>query len=461
MTLTPGTRLGPYEILSLLGAGGMGEVYRARDTRLGRDVAVKTIPRALAADPRHAQRFELEARAAGSLNHPNVVSIFDVGSHEGTQFVVMELAEGRTLREHLTDGPLPIGRALEIAMQCAEALDAAHAKGIVHRDLKPANLMIGPGGRVKVLDFGLAKVVGRESPGAPRAAGAAWSTASGTIAGTVPYMAPEQLRGEPVDTRADLFALGVVLYEMATGRLPFTGATPADIASAILRDTPLSARALRADLPMEVDQVIERALEKSPADRFETASEMRRALALAESGLESALGARPPSETGLAAFGEPFRRAASGATVVPSIAVLPFVNRSQEEGDEYFSDGLADELLNVLAKIQGLRVVGRTSSYQFKGVNADLRVIGKRLNVAALVEGSVRKTGNRVRISVQLVKVADGFHLWSESYDRTLDDIFAVQDDIAQSVVKELRTTLLGEAPDSKAGEAAKADVAI
>ncbi|HET9250578.1 MAG TPA: protein kinase [Candidatus Eisenbacteria bacterium] len=466
MILAPGSRLGPYELLALLGAGGMGEVYRARDTRLGRHVAVKVIPRDLARDRRRVQRFELEARAAGALNHPNIVSIFDVGTHRGTRFVVMELAEGHTLREIVKRGPLPERDALEIAAQAAEGLDAAHAKGIVHRDLTPGNVMVSHEGRVKILDFGLAKLVRRdasaETDGGAMTLEGSFSSEEGSIAGTVPYMAPEQIRGEKLDARTDLFSLGILLYEMVTQRRPFGGDTPADIASSILRDRPIPPRDLRADLTEGLNRVVARCLEKDPALRYGSARELRSDLLLHRNRLEEGFDRDRTGAAGAshAADATVHERAPARVQGLPSIAVLPFANRSHDPDDEYFSDGLADELLNVLTKIPGLRVAGRTSSYQFKGRSEDLREIGRKLNVATLLEGTVRKSGNRVRISVQLVQASDGYHLWAQSYDRMLDDIFAVQDDIAQSVVKELRTTLLGEAPDSRAGAAARADVA-
>ncbi|HEU4333112.1 MAG TPA: protein kinase [Candidatus Eisenbacteria bacterium] len=462
MPFSPLTRVGPYIILAPLGAGGMGEVYRAEDTRLGRHVAIKAIPRPLAKDRRRLRRFELEARATSALNHPNIVSIFDVGQHKGLPFVVMELVEGRTLRSVLKeDGALPVPRALAYAAQVAEGLGAAHAKGIVHRDLTPGNVMVAEGGRVKVVDFGLAKLL-RPEPSARRDRSAAAEETSiseeGSVAGTVPYMAPEQIRGDEVDPRTDLFALGILLYEMVTGRRPFEGETAADVASAILRDRPAPARTLRLEVPEALDRLLARALEKEPQRRHGSATELLAELAEIARRLEPETSVtRSVPGQALAARSAP---AAAAAPSAPSIAVLPFANRSLAEEDEYFSDGLADELQSVLAKIPGLRVVGRTSSYQFKGTTEDLRVIGRKLGVATLLEGSVRKTERRVRISVQLVQVSDGFQLWSGTYDRTLDDILAVQDDIAQSVLKELRATLLGDVEDSRAGAAAIADVA-
>ena len=501
MPLAARTRLGTYEILDSLGAGGMGEVYRARDTRLGRDVAIKVLPEAVASSPDRLARFEREARTVAGLNHPNIVTLFSVEDEDGVRFLTMELVEGQSLDRLVTPGGLPISRVLDLSLALAGALVAAHERGVIHRDLKPGNVMVTRDGWLKVLDFGLAKVAaieGGEGPGQGATIGASAQapiSTYGQVLGTVPYMAPEQVRGETVDARSDLFAFGAIVYELATGRRPFAGSTPADVTSAILRDVPAPVVSLRVDLPRDINRIVVRCLEKDPRDRFQTARDVYNELRyiVKEMGLGTAAPtpspgtapsgspvstpmwqqtpapAMPASRPVLAVATPPPTPSPSGSSAsgmgfapahdAPSIAVLPFVNRSRGEEDEYFSDGLADELLNVLTKVRGLRVAARASSFQFKGKNEDLATIGEKLNVGTLLDGSVRKSGNRVRISVQLIKASDRVQLWSETYDRSLDDIFAVQDDIAQSVVKELRATLLRDT-DSDASGTAKADVA-
>jgi len=447
MPLVIGTRVGNYEIMAPLGAGGMGEVYRARDTRLGREVAIKVLPTTVASSPERLARFEREAKTVAGLNHPNIVVLHSIEEAGGTRFLTMELVEGRDLSSLVSAGGLPLAQVLDVAIALSDALAAAHERGVVHRDLKPANVMVTREGRVKVLDFGLAKLATPDSGSDLTQAATVVSPLStdGQVVGTVPYMAPEQIRGDAVDARTDLFALGIVVYELASGKRPFTGETHMDVGHAILREQPRLLSSVRTDLPPDLDRIVGRCLEKNPRARFQTALDvsnelrgLRKELQRSESGLS----ARPASDK------------------VASIAVLPFLNRSASADDEYFSDGLADELLNVLSKIKGLRVIARSSAFTFKGRQATAGEIGRALDVATLLEGSVRKAGNRVRISVQLVNVADSSHLWSETYDRTLDDIFAVQDDIARSVVKELRALLLGQDADSKSSGEARAEVA-
>jgi serine/threonine protein kinase/Tfp pilus assembly protein PilF len=445
MPLTPATRLGPYEIVAPLGAGGMGEVYRARDPRLKRDIAIKVLPADVTSSPDRLARLEREATTVAGLNHPNIVVLHSIEEDGGTRFLTMELVEGRNLAALVAPGGLPLAQLLDLAIPLADALVAAHEKGIVHRDLKPANVMVTREGRVKVLDFGLAKLTRVDSDLDVTQAPTMATPISdvGQMVGTVPYMAPEQIRGEAVDARADLFSFGILVYELGCGRRPFEGRTFADVTSMILRDPPPPLTGVRSDLPLDLERILGRCLEKQPRERFQTAldvlNELRGLRRMIESGATSVM--KPATES------------------VASIAVLPFVNRSASADDEYFSDGLADELINVLARMRGLRVAARTSAFHFKGKDATIAEVGQALNVATILEGSVRKSGQRARISVQLVNVSDGYPLWSGTYDRTLEDMFAVQDDITQSVVNELRSTLLGEKADSQATVGVKADL--
>ncbi len=444
MPLAKGARLGAYEIIAPLGAGGMGEVYRARDTRLKRSIAIKVLPDDVASSPERLARLESEATTVAGLNHPNIVVLHSIEEEAGVRFLTMELVDGDSLDRSVTRGGLPAMHLIELGIGMADALAAAHEKGVIHRDLKPANVMVTKDGRVKVLDFGLAKrsPSGSNTDLTRAATMTSPMSIEGQVVGTLPYMAPEQVRGGPVDARTDLFALGVVLYELASGRRPFGGASAADITSAILRDTPKPLRALRPELPPDLDRIVSRCLEKNPSERIQSALDAGNELRRLRRELERSVSGIAPA-----------------AEKMASIAVLRFVNRSASADDEYFSDGLADELLGVLAKIKGLRVTARTSSFQFKGSKDDAPTIGRKLGVATLLEGSVRKAGNRIRVSVRLVNAIDSSHLWSETYDRTLEDIFAVQDDIANAVVKELRTTLLGESNDSEMNGRVKAEV--
>jgi len=419
MALSPGSRLGPYEIVALLGAGGMGEVYRARDPRLGREVAIKTIHERLGADEDARRRFTRETRAVAALSHPNVVAIHDVGVENGVLFAVTELLEGETLRGRLERGSIPWMEALGIATAIADGLAAAHARGIVHRDLKPANVFLTADRRVKVLDFGLATTPPAsgwtvDSPTLSRA------TMAGTILGTVSYMSPEQARGAMTDARSDVFSLGCVLHEMLTGSGAFLRPSLAETLAAVLKEEEAP---LPAGIPPALARVIHRCLEKDPGRRFPSASEVASELRAADSGEPSAAG---------------------GEAVEPlnSLAVLPFADLSPQKDQDYFCDGLADELINALTRIRGLRVASRTSSFQFKGASADVREIGERLGVRAVLEGSVRRSGDRLRVTVRVTDVAKGFTLSSERYDRAVADVLEVQDDIAQRVVQALEVRL-------------------
>ena len=397
MGLSAGTHLGPYEILSQLGAGGMGEVYKARDTRLQRDVAIKILPAAFAADPDRLHRFQQEARAIAILNHPHICHLYDIGP----DYLVMEYIEGQQLC-----CPLPPDDALRLSMQIGAALQEAHSKHILHRDLKPANIMVSANGEAKLLDFGLAKFENAEVDVTQ------W-TLGGTLVGTTAYMSPEQAEGRELDSRSDIFSFGAVLYELFSGRRAFPGETTAQVLSSILRDDP-------PPLPfMAVDAVVKRCLSKNPGERFQIMADLLAALQQATM--------QPAAEPRILS---PVQRL--------SIAVLPFANLSADPDNEYFSDGLAEEIINALIRVPGLKVIGRTSAFAFKSKNENVGRIAQALGVAYVLEGSVRRAGNRVRVMAQLLSTSDGSHTWSERYDRQLTDIFAIQDDIAQSIVAEL-----------------------
>ena len=457
-----GVELGRYRILDRVGVGGMGEVYRARDQHLARDVAIKVLPSGTLINEAARKRFHKEAQILSRLNHPNIATIYDFDTQQGLDMLVMELVSGNKLSEKMTK-PLPEKEILSLGVQLAEGLSAAHELGIVHRDLKPDNLRLSSDQRLKILDFGLAKLLPQ-----PTSLTTESHDATPAMAGTLPYMAPEQLRGQEIDARTDIYAAGCVLYQMATARRPYPEVETFQLISAILHRPLLPPGAINHELSPELARVIAKCMEKEPEDRYQSAKELAIDLRRFERGSEVyASGhawpiayARPNRRKTFAAVAMAIvaialiagslwyaraRRAAHAANITPSIAVLPFADLSPQKDQEYFSDGLAEEMLDSLAKIQDLHVAARSSSFQFKGEGEDLRSIGQKLNVAAVLEGSVRKQGKRVRISVQLVKVSDGFQLWSQVYDRDLTDIFAVQEEIARSVASSLRLTLLGQ----------------
>jgi serine/threonine protein kinase/Tfp pilus assembly protein PilF len=415
-----GRTIAQYRVTAKLGEGGMGQVYRATDTKLKRDVAIKVLPADFTHDEDRRARFEREAQLLAQLQHPNIAAIFGLEEWDGVRAIVMELVEGPTLAQRLVAGSLPVNECLSIARQIAEALEEAHGKGIVHRDLKPQNIKVTRTGQVKVLDFGLAKRDTAISGSLPdQATTQSLGTQAGTVLGTVGYMAPEQVRGEEVDGRADIFSFGCVLYEMLTGRLAFQRPTAIDTLSAILHEEPAPASRSRSELPPSADRLLSHCLEKDRARRFASCSELLGQLA--------------------AITGDPGAEVAD----VPSLAVLPFADMSPEHDQEYFCEGIAEELLNSLARIRGLRVASRTSSFRFKGLAADTREIGERLGVRAILEGSVRKAATRLRITVQLVDPRNGYQLWSERYDRELVDVFEIQDDIARRIVEALEVRLV------------------
>ena len=387
--LTPGTRLGPYQIESAIGAGGMGEVYKATDTRLGRTVAIKTLRVG------QGPRFLQEARAIAALSHPHICVLHDIGP----DYLVMEYLDGAPVQ-----GPLPLEEAMRVAVQIVDALEAAHGKGIFHRDLKPANIMMTRTG-AKVLDFGLAKIVADDSEAD------ATRTMAGTVLGTAAYMSPEQAQGRPADARSDVFSFGAVLYEILTGKRAFGGASMLETLSAVVHNDPPPSNSPAWD-------IVKRCLAKQPQQRFQTMAEVRAALQQVRSDRSP----RPQA--------------------VPSIAVLPFANMSRDPEDEYFSDGLAEEIINLLAQLPGLKVIARTSAFAFKGKNEDIRRIAETLGVTTILEGSVRRAGSRLRVMAQLIQASDGAHLWSQRYDREMADIFEVQDEISAAIASALKVKL-------------------
>ncbi len=453
--LKPDTRLSHYRIISKIGSGGMGAVYLAQDTKLDRKAAIKVLLPELGQNSDKLTRFIREAKAASALNHPNILTVYEIGEADGRSYIATELIDGMTLRDHLdSTRVMPLSSVLKIAVQVAEALAAAHAAGIIHRDIKPENIMVRKDGYAKLLDFGLAKL--SEAAGLP----AGGETIPGIVMGTIAYMSPEQARGRRVDSRSDIFSLGVVMYELLARRLPFAGETPSHTIIAILEKAPTPVSVIRPDVPAELELILRRTLEKDPQNRYRNAAD----LVLELKALRKRLEFEAELERTSAPHQTAEQRTMIFQTEVPqpagnTIAVLPFVNMSHGEEGDYFSDGLAEELLNVLSKIQGLRVAARTSAFSFKGKQTTIAEIGQALNVESVLEGSIRTSGNRVRISVQLVKVADGYHLWSETYNRKMDDIFAVQDDIASSVVGELRSMLLGTDPDTDAVSLVESEV--
>jgi TolB-like protein/Flp pilus assembly protein TadD len=428
-----GQTLSHYRIVEKIGQGGMGVVYKAHDERLDRDVAIKVLADEVAGDPDRLRRFEREARAVAALSHPNILEIFDFDTEGDVTYSVTELLEGETLREHLhkIGSPLPWRQVKEIGAAVADGLGAAHGKGVVHRDIKPSNIILCSDGRVKILDFGLAAIRAVVKSGVEAAPIEATLTREGSVMGTVGYMAPEQVRGLSADHRSDIFALGCILYEMLSGKQTFPGETSADVLSAILTRTPPSLSESVAKLPTALSGIVERCLEKNPQQRFQSAQDLAFAL--------QSLPATAPSSSA-EAMGVKLRNGAGR----PSVAVLPFANLSADPEQEFFCDGMAEEIINALAQVKGLRVVARTSAFAFKGKQQDVREIGGRLDVGAIVEGSVRKAGDRLRITAQLIDLRDDSHLWSERFDRRLEDVFAIQDEIALAVVEKLEVKLMG-----------------
>ena len=425
MSLTPGTRLGPYEIVAPLGAGGMGEVYRARDPRLDREVAVKVLPYSVRDDREARARFRREALALSRLNHPNIEMVLDLGEAGGTDYLVLEFVPGETLGARVARGRVPEREAAEIGSQVAEALAEAHERGVLHRDLKPGNIMVTPKGRVKVLDFGLAKI----SQAPSDETRSMDLTQVGTATGTLAYMAPEQLLGEPVDARADLYALGVVLYEITTGRRPFNAALVTALANEVLHGRLEPPRAHEPSLSARTEDVILRAMERERARRYQTAGEMLGEL-------------RRLAEPDAGDSGETVAMTAAPARRVTSIAVLPLENLSGDPAQDYFSDGMTEELIACLAQVRALRIISRTSVMRYKGQRKAIPEIARELNVDAVVEGSVRRAGDRVRITAQLIDAATERHLWAKSYERDMKEVFVLQGEVAAAIVEEIQVSV-------------------
>ncbi|MFI5180979.1 MAG: protein kinase [Thermoanaerobaculia bacterium] len=404
-----GHRIGHYEVFDSLGEGGMGVVYKARDARLGRLVALKVMRPEWASDVERKRRFVREARTASALNHPNILVIYEIDADEGLDYIAMEFVPGGTLADLIASGPLPAERALRLAAQVADALAAAHAAGIVHRDLKPSNIMMPVEDRVKVVDFGLAKSIG---PAAPTDETSAVVTVGGAILGTASYMSPEQAAGREADARSDLFSLGTILYEMLAGRRPFCGDSCATTLAAVLRDSPPPI----AGVVPQVARILDRCLCKDVRQRFQSAVDLKAAI-------ETCLAPRPGREK-------------------PSVAVLPFTNMTGSKEDDFLCEGLAEEIINALTRIPGLRVIARTSAFAVGRAGLDVREAGVRLDVGNILEGSVRREGRRVRVTAQLVTTSDGSHLWSERFDRELTGVLALEDEIAAAIATRLRLEL-------------------
>ena len=420
MSLVAGTRLGPYEIQSAIGAGGMGEVYKARDTRLDRTVAIKILPTELSSDDERRTRFAREAKTIAGLNHPHICTLYDVGEHDGATFLVMELLDGEPLRARLGDTRAAVPAIVDTAIQLADALECAHAKGIVHRDIKPENIFLTARGTAKLLDFGIAKLIAEQAV-ATEALTVVRAGTGPLALGTLAYMSPEQARGEPLDVRTDLFSLGVVLYEMATGSPPFRGTTAGALLGEILTKAPTAPVHLNPDVPADLERLVNKLLEKDRALRYQSAADLRVDLERLRRTLNAPAPARPEQ---------------------PSIVVLPFENLSPDPEQEYFCDGMTEEIITALSKIPGLRVISRNSAMTLKGTRKTARETGVLLHVGHVLEGSVRKAGQDLRINAQLIDAATDAHLWAERYAGTLDEVFSIQEKVASAIAEALKVTM-------------------
>ncbi len=459
-----GHTIGHYKIVEAIGTGGMGAVYLATDIVAERKAALKLLPLQFTGDAERLKRFEQEARAVVGLNHPNILTVYEIGEDHSIHYIASELIEGETLRHRLTRGPMKLSEAVDIAIQVTSALAVAHQAAIVHRDIKPENIMLRPDGYVKVLDFGIAKLAEQELPPATRRDQALFlvETSLGSILGTVRYMSPEQACGAHVDKRTDIWSLGVVLYEMITGHAPFSGDTPGEVMTSILEKEPAPLMTSNRQSPVELRRIIRRSLRKDRSERYQSASELLQALKNLRHKVELKAApvwlrwARSPMVLVLvllmfaAALAVPFYRRHDLVTRLPSeksIAVLPFLDLSETKDQEYFCEGMSEEIIGALAKVEGLRVVGRTSSFSFKGKNVNASEVGKKLNVGNVLAGSLRREGDRVRITAELVNTRSGFHVWTETYNRELAGVFVLQDEITRSIVDALKIRLAGALP--------------
>lgn len=464
MKLAAGRRLGPYEILGPIGAGGMGEVYRARDSRLERTIAVKVLPAVLAVDEVYRQRFEREARAASALNHPHIAHVYDVGVDEGTHYIAMEYVEGQNLRELLSRGPLDVDRIVDFGQQMASALEEAHSRGIVHRDIKSANAVVSANGQLKLLDFGLARKTLESAAALDSRIETEARTQAGFVVGTMPYMSPEQALGKEVDHRTDLFSLGVVLYELAVGRLPFVGDTATQTIDQICHATPDALSRSRKDVPAELERIVRKCLEKERDSRYATARDLLVDLRNLQRDRASGTGPRtaPGPRKGrrlllvgtavlvaaLAVVAGALNGKARRGASIGSVAVLPFENATGDPSNDYLCDGISESLINKLSSLPGLRVISRRSAFAFKGQKLGPAEIGRKLGVDALLLGSLAQRGASLAISAELVSVRDETQLWGEKYARSADDVLRVEGEIATTIARTLRRQLSGEATE-------------
>ena len=452
-----------FRIIEKLGEGGMGVVYKAMDLRLDRPVALKFLPENMLQDAQALERFRREARAASALNHPGICTIYDIGEQGGRGFIAMEFIDGETLRSHIQGKALPLGEVLRLGIQIAEALEVAHGEGIIHRDIKPANIFVTKRGQAKVLDFGLAKLVRKGvAAGDAGADGDATDSTSivGIISGTPSYMSPEQVRGDALDPRTDIFSLGLLLYEMATGRQAFSGRTGGVVIEAVLTRSPVPARSINPEIPPKLEEIINKALHKDREQRYQHAGEIRAELQRLERGSDTGAitvgiageSSRTASSGELPSSGEERARTATEKTggprtervskVIDSLAVLPFENASSDPEHEYLSDGIAGSLVNTLASVPKLRVMAQSTMFRYKGRHIDPQTVGRELKVRAVLTGRIMQSGGSLRIGTELVDVATGSQLWGAQYDRKPGDIFAIQDDISNEISEKLRLKL-------------------